>query len=90
MCVNCVTLITTEPDLKNRVFMSVHVISPRIVSHFKRQTIVISQDRWNELTAFCVRAGTPRGEGGRGVTARGPGRPNHVNYFTIHCLLSVR
>ena len=31
--------------------------------------------------------GTPRGGAG-GVTARGPGWPDH--YFTIHCLLSVR
>ena len=33
-------------------------------------------------------AGTPRVGAGR-VTARGPGRPVHVNYFTTHCLLSV-
>ena len=31
-----------------------------------------------------------RRKAGRGFTARVPGRPDHVNYFTIHCLLRVR
>ena len=42
----------------------------------------------NRFLFWAVPRGAERG--GSWVTARGPGRPDHVNYFTIHYLLSVR